>query len=138
MAGSLIPEPPGMSATRGVPVWAPSGRRGARLLGESAMSRSPRRPLWAAAAVVTAAAGLAVASLAGGAPPAPPAARHRAAVPIFLQPSRPPAERAADLVSRMSLDEKAYQMNSSQAPAIPRLFGAAGGGGEEGEPRGDT
>ncbi|MBV9944483.1 MAG: glycoside hydrolase family 3 C-terminal domain-containing protein [Solirubrobacterales bacterium] len=51
------------------------------------------------------------------------AARHRSAdpTPIYLNRSYSPAERAADLVSRMTLTEKASQMNSSQAPAIPRL-----------------
>ena len=41
--------------------------------------------------------------------------------PIYLDRSYSPAERAADLVSRMTLAEKASQMVSSQAPAIPRL-----------------
>src|SRR5690242_8522733 len=51
------------------------------------------------------------------------AARRRSAdpVPIYLNRSYSPAERAADLVARMTLAEKASQMNSSQAPAIPRL-----------------
>jgi beta-glucosidase len=40
---------------------------------------------------------------------------------IYLDRSYPPAERAADLVSRLTLAEKAAQMNSSQAAAIPRL-----------------
>jgi beta-glucosidase len=40
---------------------------------------------------------------------------------IFRDPSYSPAERAADLVSYMTLAEKASQMISSQAPAIPRL-----------------
>ena len=39
--------------------------------------------------------------------------------PIYLNQSFSPAERAADLVSRMTLTQKAAQMNSSQAPAIP-------------------
>ncbi len=39
--------------------------------------------------------------------------------PIYLNQSYSPAERAADLVSRMTLTQKASQMNSSQAPAIP-------------------
>ncbi|MFL5863579.1 MAG: glycoside hydrolase family 3 C-terminal domain-containing protein [Solirubrobacteraceae bacterium] len=39
--------------------------------------------------------------------------------PIYLNRSYSPAERAADLVSRMTLTQKASQMNSSQAPAIP-------------------
>src|SRR5262245_2548849 len=41
--------------------------------------------------------------------------------PIYRNPSYSPQERAADLVSRMTLAEKASQMISSQAPAIPRL-----------------
>ncbi len=41
--------------------------------------------------------------------------------PIYLNRSYSPAERAADLVARMTLAEKASQMDSSQAPAIPRL-----------------
>ena len=39
--------------------------------------------------------------------------------PIYLNQSYSPAERAADLVSRMTLAQKASQMNSSQAPAVP-------------------
>jgi beta-glucosidase len=42
-------------------------------------------------------------------------------VPLYLDPSAPPQERAADLVLRMTPQEKASQMNSSRAPAIPRL-----------------
>jgi beta-glucosidase len=38
----------------------------------------------------------------------------------YRDPDRPPRERAADLVSRMSLEEKVLQMQST-APAIPRL-----------------
>jgi beta-glucosidase len=51
------------------------------------------------------------------------AARRRSADPgpIYLNRAYSPAERAADLVSRMTLAEKASQMDSSQAPAIPRL-----------------
>ena len=41
--------------------------------------------------------------------------------PIYLDPRYTAEERAADLVSRMTLDEKASQMISSQAPAIPAL-----------------
>ncbi|WP_437676775.1 glycoside hydrolase family 3 C-terminal domain-containing protein [Sorangium sp. So ce131] len=42
-------------------------------------------------------------------------------LPIYLDRSYSPEERAADLVSRMTLAEKASQMISSQAPAIPSL-----------------
>jgi len=38
----------------------------------------------------------------------------------YLDPGLPPERRAADLVSRMTLEEKALQMQST-APAIPRL-----------------
>lgn len=48
-----------------------------------------------------------------------------AAQPAYLDPSRPAAERAADLVSRMTLDEKAGQLSTTNAPAIPRLGVAA-------------
>jgi len=47
--------------------------------------------------------------------------------PIYLNPAYPPAERAADLVSRMTTAEKASEMNSTGAPAIPRLGVAAWG-----------
>jgi beta-glucosidase len=40
--------------------------------------------------------------------------------PAYLNPSLPPAERAADLVHRMTLEEKASQL-VNQARAIPRL-----------------
>jgi beta-glucosidase len=42
-------------------------------------------------------------------------------VPIYLDPDYSAEERAADLVSRMTLAEKATQMNSSMSVAIPRL-----------------
>ncbi|NHD16990.1 MULTISPECIES: glycoside hydrolase family 3 C-terminal domain-containing protein [unclassified Actinopolyspora] len=41
--------------------------------------------------------------------------------PVYLDPSFSARERAADLVSRMTPSEKADQMVSSRAPAIPRL-----------------
>src|SRR5512133_1568961 len=41
--------------------------------------------------------------------------------PIYLNTAYSPEERAADLVSRMTLDEKVSQLKSSMAPAIPRL-----------------
>jgi beta-glucosidase len=47
--------------------------------------------------------------------------RFGGSTPIYENRSYSPAERAADLVSRMTLAEKASQMISSQAPAIPRL-----------------
>jgi beta-glucosidase len=67
-----------------------------------------------------------------GAVPSTAAARTRAAhaaqtMPIYLNPAYPPAERAADLVSRMTTAEKAEEMDSSEAPAIPSLGVAAWG-----------
>jgi beta-glucosidase len=47
--------------------------------------------------------------------------------PVYLNTRYSPEERAADLVSRMTLEEKASQMNSSRAAAIPRLGVAAYG-----------
>ena len=41
--------------------------------------------------------------------------------PIYLDRAYSPVERAVDLVSRLTLAEKATQMNSSQAAAVPRL-----------------
>ncbi len=48
-------------------------------------------------------------------------------LPIYLDRHYSPVERATDLVSRLSLAEKAQQMDSSQAPAIRRLGVAAYG-----------
>src|SRR5579871_3895529 len=42
------------------------------------------------------------------------------AKPAYLDPSLPPAQRAADLVHRMTLEEKASQL-VNQARAVPRL-----------------
>jgi beta-glucosidase len=47
--------------------------------------------------------------------------------PVYLDPAYSPAERAADLVARMTIEEKASQMISSQSVAIPRLGIAAYG-----------
>jgi beta-glucosidase len=47
--------------------------------------------------------------------------------PIYLDSAYSPRERAVDLVSRMTLDEKAAQMVSSQSAALPRLGIAAYG-----------
>src|SRR5690242_5820866 len=43
------------------------------------------------------------------------------AAPVYRNTGYPFAERAADLVSRMTLEEKVAQLRTSQAPAIPRL-----------------
>lgn len=44
-----------------------------------------------------------------------------AAAPIYRDPRFSPEERAADLVSRMTLAQKAAELISSRAPAIPEL-----------------
>lgn len=49
-----------------------------------------------------------------------PAPGQKAGDAPYLDPSLSPERRAADLVSRMTLEEKAFQMQST-APAIPRL-----------------
>jgi beta-glucosidase len=71
----------------------------------------------------------AVGSTAAASPPTSTttSAARASSSPIYLNRSYTPAERAADLVSRMSLAEKATEMNSSRAPAIPRLGIAAWG-----------
>ena len=59
-----------------------------------------------------------VGGLTAAAAPGPPG---RAAVPIFRDTRYSFAERAADLVSRMTLAEKVQQLHTNNAPAIPRL-----------------
>ncbi|HEX4725642.1 MAG TPA: glycoside hydrolase family 3 C-terminal domain-containing protein [Pseudonocardiaceae bacterium] len=49
------------------------------------------------------------------------AATAAPAVPIYQNTSFSFAERAADLVSRMTLSEKVLQLHTNNAPAIPRL-----------------
>jgi beta-glucosidase len=80
------------------------------------MGRSRRRAAFLAAVLV-------VTSIGSGAVAAEPSDVQAAeeAVPIYLDTAYSAEERAADLVSRMTLAEKASQMNSSMAAAIPRL-----------------
>ena len=61
---------------------------------------------------------LAVAMPAGAGSAATPSG---STVPIYLDTSYSFAERAADLVSRMTLAEKVAQLRTNSAPAIPRL-----------------
>src|SRR3954452_4564719 len=49
------------------------------------------------------------------------AASADAAAPVYRDTHRSFAERAADLVSRMTLEEKAAQLSTTNAPSIPRL-----------------
>jgi beta-glucosidase len=66
-------------------------------------------------------------TLLAGAAPTAATTPANASVPVYLNPAYPPEERAADLVSRLTLPEKAAEMNSSQAAAVPRLGIAAYG-----------
>jgi beta-glucosidase len=92
-----------------------------------------RFPLIAAALAALTAAALVNGPMAGNAGATPThrsagnPSSHTSATPIYLNRSYSAAERAADLVSRMTLAEKASQLNSSQAAAIPRLGIAAYG-----------
>jgi beta-glucosidase len=56
-----------------------------------------------------------------GASMAPAAAVPKAALPIYQDTHYSFAERAADLVSRMTLSEKVLQLHTNNAPAIARL-----------------
>ena len=78
-------------------------------------------------AAVTTVGGLASVDLPAASAKPAASANPAAAAPIYLNPSYSPVERAIDLVSRMTLAEKAAQMNSSRPPAIPRLGVAAWG-----------
>jgi beta-glucosidase len=80
-------------------------------------------------AITIGVAAIAAASLAAAGPSTATAQTRTdsAATPIYLNPAYSPAERAADLVSRMTTAEKAEEMDSSQAPAIPSLGIAAWG-----------
>jgi beta-glucosidase len=60
-------------------------------------------------------------TLPAGAVPIAAGVPGNVSVPIYLNPAYSPQERAADLVSRLPRPEKATEMNSSQAAAIPRL-----------------
>src|SRR5882762_7033506 len=53
--------------------------------------------------------------------PVASAAGPAKATPIYLDTHYSFAERAADLVSRLTLEEKARQLSTNSAPAIPRL-----------------
>jgi beta-glucosidase-like glycosyl hydrolase len=89
--------------------------------------RARRIPSAGGVLAVTLAAGLltsaapAHASLARPASPAGASAAAQPARPIYLNTHYSFAERAADLVSRMTLAEKVAQLHTNSAPAIPRL-----------------
>lgn len=73
---------------------------------------------WTSAVVATT---LAAGAMATAAAVSAPVADAKPATPIYLNRAYSPVERATDLVARMTLAEKASEMNSSRAPAIPRL-----------------
>ena len=75
----------------------------------------PRR----GAVIVLACSVVAAGAVALGAAPA--AASAAPATPIYQNTRYSFAERAADLVSRMTLSEKVQQLHTNNAPAIPRL-----------------
>ncbi|NUR60594.1 MAG: beta-glucosidase [Catenulispora sp.] len=81
------------------------------------LTGSPRRAVALGAAAALSASLMAAASAA----PAAGAAAVSTATPIYLDTSYSFAERAADLVSRMTLPEKVAQLHTNSAPAIPRL-----------------
>ncbi|RDI99254.1 beta-glucosidase [Dyella solisilvae] len=78
-----------------------------------------RRARWSLAALIITALLTASASSIG-APSAGAAKTANAATPVYLDLSRSFEDRAADLVARMTLEEKVGQMQNN-APAIPRL-----------------
>lgn len=88
------------------------------------MRRYRQLPLAAGVAALAAVSCFAAVPAAGGML-APAAAAST--TPIYLDSAYPPAERAADLVSRMTTAEKAAEMDSSEAPALPDLGVAAWG-----------
>lgn len=75
-----------------------------------------RRLAVTASAVLVVAGATSVTSAAHAAPTADPGP-----VPIYLNTTYSFPERAADLVSRMTLAEKVAQLHTNSAPAIPRL-----------------
>ena len=82
---------------------------------------------WPLSPIILGLAALAAGLFASPVPSRAAALTRAGTAPVYLNPAYPPAERAADLVSRMTTAEKAAQMDSSQAPAIPRLGVAAWG-----------
>ena len=84
--------------------------------------RFPKPRLFAAVCAVSLVAVFPAAAHAG--PPTAPTASSSegaAALPVYLNTHYSFAERAADLVSRMTLTEKVAQLQTNNAPAIPRL-----------------
>ena len=97
-----------------LPVFRP--HRFSLLPGSAAQARGCR-----AAVAVLAAAGLTVAyaGTAQASPRASAASAQTQPLPIYLNTHYSFAQRAADLVSRMTLAEKVQQLHTNSAPAIP-------------------
>jgi beta-glucosidase len=70
-------------------------------------------------------AGAAIVAAAGVVALGAPAPAGAQAQPVYRDAAYTAEERAADLVSRMTLEEKAAQLSTTNAPAIPRLGVAA-------------
>nr|WP_143765342.1 glycoside hydrolase family 3 C-terminal domain-containing protein [Catenulispora acidiphila] len=81
----------------------------------------PVRTLLCTALVLALAPAAAYANSPASAPTAAPPGAAQTGQPIYLDTHYSFAERAADLVSRMTLPEKAAQLQTNSAPAIPRL-----------------
>lgn len=75
--------------------------------------RRPARTLRYAAAAASLAVAVPVAALAHAGPGDPASRAEAQTVPVYLNRACTPAERAADLVSRMTTAEKAAQMDST-------------------------
>ena len=80
-----------------------------------------RNTTWSRYAAVAAVCSLGLIGTAGGTAQAGSPSQVRASPPLYLDTSYSFQERSADLVSRMSLEEKALQLRTNSAPAIPRL-----------------
>jgi beta-glucosidase len=85
-----------------------------------AASRSARLVLTTLSAALIGVLGCVAATASAQASPSAAAAQG-ATTPIYLNTQYSFAERAADLVSRMTLSEKVQQLHTNNAPAIPRL-----------------
>ena len=84
--------------------------------------RHPARFRWLLALATAASMAGLMAGFPGAAHASPRArAAAQSPLPVYLDTHYSPAERAADLVSRMTLAEKVAQLRTNSAPAIPRL-----------------
>ena len=86
-----------------------------------AAPRSARFVLTSLSAVLLSVLGCVAATVPAQASPSAPPAQKATTTPVYLDTRYSFAERAADLVSRMTLSEKVQQLHTNNAPAIPRL-----------------